>query len=44
MLTITNKKIGSLETQWAPFKSFSVLFDNPDSCLSPMNGGRKKHI
>lgn len=32
-MKITNKKIEALEPRWAPFKGFSLLFDNPGSSL-----------
>jgi hypothetical protein len=36
MMPITNPKIASIEPQWAPFKGFSLLFDNPGSSVSLM--------
>ncbi|UCC61495.1 MAG: hypothetical protein JSV36_11850 [Anaerolineae bacterium] len=36
MITITNSKIAGLEPRWAPFRGFSLLFDNPGQSLSAM--------
>ncbi len=34
MLTITNPKVAGLVPRWAEFRGFSLLFDNPGSCLA----------
>ncbi|NOY09785.1 MAG: hypothetical protein GXP33_13190 [Spirochaetes bacterium] len=36
IITITNEKIAGFVPVWAPFKGFSLLFDNPGDSLSPM--------
>ncbi len=36
IITITNEKIAGFVPVWAPFKGFSLLFDNPGNSLSPM--------
>lgn len=36
MITITNSKVSGFEPQWAPFRGFSLLFDNPDKSVSSM--------
>jgi hypothetical protein len=33
MITITNPKVAGFVPQWAPFRGFSVLFDNSDASL-----------
>jgi len=39
MITVTNKKVAGLEPLWAPFRGFSLLFDNPGESISPMVKG-----
>jgi hypothetical protein len=34
MITITNAKVGGFVPRWAPFRSFSLLFDNPRHSLT----------
>jgi hypothetical protein len=34
MLTLTNDKIAGFEPRWAPFRGFSLLFDNPDDSFA----------
>ncbi|RLC61895.1 MAG: hypothetical protein DRI79_06165 [Chloroflexi bacterium] len=36
MITITNSKIAGFEPRWAPFRGFSLLFDNPGDSVSSM--------
>ena len=36
MITITQDKIFGFAPRWAPFNGFSLLFDNPDNGLSPL--------
>ncbi len=36
MILITNPKIAGFEPRWAPFRGFSLLFDNPGAGVSPM--------
>lgn len=36
MITITQDKILGFAPLWAPFNGFSLLFDNPDNGLSPL--------
>jgi hypothetical protein len=38
MITITNRKVAAFEPRWAPFRGFSLLFDNPGDSVSPMQG------
>lgn len=35
MIFLTNPKISGFAPQWAPFKGFSILFDNPGDSLLP---------
>ena len=41
MNLISNPKLKSLQPDWAEFKGFSLLFDNPGNALTPMNGLNK---
>lgn len=34
-MEITNPKVAGLEPRWAPFRGFSLLFENPGDCLTP---------
>ena len=34
MLIITNKKVAGFTPNWASFRGFSILFDNPGQCLT----------
>lgn len=34
-LTLTNPKIAAVYPEWAPFRGFSLLFNNPGNCLAP---------
>lgn len=36
MIQITNKKVKGFKTVWAPFKGFSLVFDNPGKSFAPM--------
>ena len=39
-MSVTNDKIADLSPRWAPFRGFSILFDNPgNSLLPPWRGG-----
>jgi len=38
MITVTNPKVASFVPQWAAFRGFSILFDNPGDCLQYSNG------
>jgi hypothetical protein len=35
MITITNPKVAGFAPRWAPFRGFSLLFDNPGRSLTP---------
>jgi hypothetical protein len=40
MVTITNTKIAGVDgPRWAPFRGFSLLFDNPGDGVLPMGKG-----
>jgi len=39
MSVITNAKVAGLEPVWAPYRGFSLLFDNPGESVSPMGEG-----
>lgn len=41
MITITHDKILGFTPLWAPFNGFSLLFDNPDNGLSPLQQNSK---
>lgn len=38
MITVTNAKVAGFAPRWAPFRGFSILFDNPGDCLRPADG------
>jgi hypothetical protein len=38
VITVTNAKVGGFVPQWAAFRGFSILFDNPGDSLSSTNG------
>lgn len=35
MISVTNPKVAGLAPVWAPYRGFSILFDNPGRCLRP---------
>jgi hypothetical protein len=35
MITVTNTKVAGFVPQWAPFRGFSILFDNPGRTVHP---------
>jgi len=39
MITVTNDKVAGFEPRWAPYRGFSLLFDNPGHGVSPMGKG-----
>lgn len=41
MFLITNPKIFGFTPQWAQFRGFSILFDNPSDRLLPLDGNRE---
>ncbi len=41
MVLVTNIKIAGFKPIWAPFRGFSLLFDNPGEALTPWEGVRK---
>ena len=38
MIAITNKKVAGFIPQWASYRGFSLLFDNPGPSTTPMDG------
>ena len=36
MISITNPKVACFVPQWAPYRGFSLLFDNPGASVSPL--------
>ena len=36
MFSITNEKVAGFVPRWVGFRGFSVLFDNPGDCLTPL--------
>lgn len=36
MFSITNEKVAGFTPRWAQFRGFSILFDNPGDCLTPL--------
>ena len=44
MITITNKKVAGFKPQWASYRGFSLLFDNPGANVSPMSGPEEANL
>jgi hypothetical protein len=42
VIVITNDKVAGFEPRWAPYRGFSLLFDNPGASVSPMGEGLLK--